>query len=335
MSEGVRQRRSPAGKRLQRATFGGLGLLVLVFFAVGVVVAPEEPGMWRGLVLTVVPVVWILVRWGRYRRPAKVERWQDVVPALVRSREEYCLVLRAFGEDGRITLPDGAGMKAPHSSWFVPNTTLEQVVAKAVRRSLGFTTYAIVDQDLRKAPPGPVWLRAGAEWKTPVAALIARAHSIVLVLPPGQEVRDGLKWEVGQITRRGFQTRTTVLLPPPRHGRWVAEGYPEAFRSLCVVLATFESFIGEVDDVGPLDVEALRSRIAGTEPPSVMIAKMSRKGPFDDPELACWNAPKRKLVGDATYLEALHKQGVLWSTEAELSGFGFDARYPEPWPPVD
>jgi hypothetical protein len=98
----------------------------------------------------------------------------------------------------------------------------------------------IVDQSVHRASPGPVWLRTGDHWKTQVEQLIDCAHSIVLTLPPGEDVRSGLNWEIGQIVRRCHQTRVTILLPPPDQ-----DGYRQAFDNLCDV---FTASVCDIDD---------------------------------------------------------------------------------------
>jgi hypothetical protein len=55
---------------------------------------------------------------------------------------------------------------------------------------------------------------ADDEWQEAVSTLIRRAHSIVLLLPPGQEIRDSFRWEIDQLTQRGLQSRVTIVLPP-------------------------------------------------------------------------------------------------------------------------
>jgi hypothetical protein len=47
-----------------------------------------------------------------------------------------------------------------------------------------------------------------------VDGLINRAHSIVLLLPPGHPVRAGLVWEVQRIAARDRQRRVVIVFPP-------------------------------------------------------------------------------------------------------------------------
>jgi hypothetical protein len=104
-----------------------------------------------------------------------------VIAPLVASARTFCLVLRPFGGDGEIVLP--------HRMYGA--STIEQVIARSARKVARLATYAVVDQTRRLGPPGPVFVRAaGDEWREALSTLIRRAHSIVLLLPPGQEIRE-------------------------------------------------------------------------------------------------------------------------------------------------
>jgi hypothetical protein len=273
------------------------------------------------------PAAWIVIAivltWGRYRQSAQTSTYQDILPRLIESNEEYCLILRPFGSDGEVVLP---------SRWFGAST-VEQVIARAAKKTpLGLTTYAIVDQNRRIAPPGPVYLRAPHDkWKSVVHTLVRRAHSIVLILPPGQDIRDSFNWEIDQLTQHGLQSRVTVVLPPdflyPDH-------YPKAFHQACVLVAALEGFARSIDEVVSLRVHDLEVSI--TERTHVL--KYCRSDPMKDPELRWWYIRKRKIpMGNAGwslfYFRALG--AAFETTRKELSCLGFAARYPWPLPPGD
>ncbi len=267
-------------------------------------------------------VIAIVITWGRYRRSARTSTYQDILPRLVESNEEYCLILRPFGSDGEVVLP---------SRWFGAST-VEQTIALAAKKTLGLTTYAIVDQNRRVAPPGPVYLRAPHDkWKSVVHTLIRRAHSILLILPPRQDIRDSFKWEIDQLTQHELQSRVTVVLPPdflyPDH-------YPKAFHQACVLVATLEGFARSIDEVVSLRVHDLEVSI--TERTHVL--KYCRSDPMKDPELRWWYIRKHKIptgsVGwSSFYFRAL--SAAFETTKKELSCLGFAARYPWPLPPED
>ena len=180
------------------------------------------------------------VRWGRYKRSASTRPCSEVIAPLVASAKEFCLVLRPFGGDGEIVLP--------HRMFGA--STVEQVIARSARKVAGLATYAVVDQKRRLAPPGPVFVSAtDDEWQEAVSTLIRRAHSIVLLLPPGQEIRDSFRWEIDQLTQRGLQSRVTIVLPPDRLYR---HDFPKRFHDACIVAAALEGFAGSIDDVDPM-----------------------------------------------------------------------------------
>ena len=68
------------------------------------------------------------------------------------------------------------------------------------------------------APPGLTYLRAPDDgWHLPVHRLIARAHTIFLLLPD-LPIGQGLEWEVSAIARLGLRSRVIFVLPPPEKG---------------------------------------------------------------------------------------------------------------------
>lgn len=111
----------------------------------------------------------------------------------------------------------------------------------------------------RLAPPGPVFVSAADdEWQEAVSTLIRRAHSIVLLLPPGQEIRESFRWEIDQLTQRGLQSRVTIVLPPDQLYR---HDFPRRFHDACIVAAALEGFAGSIDDVDPMKVHDLEVSI--------------------------------------------------------------------------
>ena len=258
-------------------------------------------------------IFFILVTWGRYKRSARTKPYQEVLDPLVRSDEEYCLILRPFGSDGEIVLPH-AGPGA---------ATIEQVVARAARKTLRLRTYAIVDQDRRLAPPGPTYLRAPHdEWQIAALTLIRRAHSVVLILPPGQEIRSSFKWEISQLVEHGLQSRVIIVLPPDR---LYPDDYPQALRQARVLVGALEGFTVEGADLHP--------------PERTHVLKFCRSTAFEDPQLRFWDF--RSFIEEYQPKVMRWVKWGLWipfyrnalrdafdSTERELSTLNFGARYP-------
>jgi hypothetical protein len=188
----------------------GVGVIIT-----GYVVVPHGPS-WR------IPLIWVfwlacglgalVVSASRYGRSASAKPYREVGPALVASRQEFCLLLRPFGSDGELLLRNP---RKRQRLFFVFETkTAEQAVGDAVASALGLPTYAIVDQSRTLSPPGVTFVRAtNEEWQTAAATLIRRAHSIVLLIPP-EEVRDGFRWEIAQLAKAGLQDRVILFMPP-------------------------------------------------------------------------------------------------------------------------
>jgi hypothetical protein len=213
--------------RFYRST-GFVGLVVIlvlglwsIAYAVG---RGSAPPISRGLAISLAGVA-VAVAGGatRYGRSSATHDYAEILIPLEHSEREYCVVLRPFGRDGEIVLP-----KTRRIRLFMPNMTMEQAVAKAVRRALHLETYAIVDQTVSFAPPGPTFMRASNdEWKVVAQRLIRGARSILLVLTPGREIGEGFGWEIEQIVDCALQSRVIIVLPPCDQG---VRAYKEARR---------------------------------------------------------------------------------------------------------
>lgn len=286
-------------------TFGWWGLYGMLVAAVavgaavhvGFVESVHYPAMWKAVLPVSVSVVVVVVRWGRPTRPSSTARWQDVVDPLVSSKEEFCLVLRPFGADGRIITRLLPARRLPlrQVGDLTPTVTLEQLIGGCVTKSLGLRTFALVDQDQILAPAGPVWLRASnTDWQQPVDAMIRRAHTIVLVLPPGQQIRESVRWEIRQIARNRRQYRVVIILPP--HDR-DESAYRASRRQAAVVLAALEDPFGEVSRVSA-EAVAEHERNLGTR---ALVARLSPDGP------RWWvSVPRRwSRLGTGTYEDCL------------------------------
>ncbi len=200
-----------------------------------------------GILIGAIAMVNVVVATRNYRRSSATFGYDEILPLLERSEREYCLVLRPFGRDGEVILPvdiparkavpnaglseDNPTTRTEHArgttvrtapipnrdakTFFTPNTTMEQVVVTAARAALGLETYGLVNQKVLFAPPGLTYMRASDDdWKCVAQRLIRRAHSIVLILPPGRETGAGFTWEVEQIVHYGKASRVVIVLPP-------------------------------------------------------------------------------------------------------------------------
>jgi hypothetical protein len=330
------------GRKLRRG-FGWrgwyllLGVPVSVFIYIQLTADSERYGPYADIMLgparmvrpaliaSLTIILAIAVSWGRYKRSMRTKHYQEIVDPLVASREEYCLILRPFGSDGEIVIPHSA----PGAS------TIEQVIARAVRRSLGLKTYAIVDQDRRLAPPGPIYLRAPHDkWQHAVQTLIRRAHSVVLILSPGQDIRSSFEWEIEELTRHELQSRVVIVLPPDR---LYPNDYPQAFQYACVLVEALQGFAGSVAGVDPLRVLDFERKLPGR----THVLKYCRSSAVVEPELFFWDfdiyqksIPRvLRWVRWGQWMQ-FYKRALVeafGTTERELSKLGFAARYPY-WP---
>jgi hypothetical protein len=324
-----------------------LGLIFIFVFAVNVAILVIDGFRWESAgwaVLTVPFLLASVVATAKYRRSSRTADAKDVLFPLVRSEQEYCLLLRPFGRDGGIILPSTIWRFKGMTFLWRLNTTLEQVVASAVRTALGLATYGMVDQNVMFAPPGPKFVRASNhDWKRVAQELIQRAHSIILVLPPGRAVGDGLAWEVEKIVDNHIQARVLIVLPPCDQD---ARAHLEALREAGVLLALMEGS-GRRADLNQMRAQEIADGLS-TAALLVRWTKDSRhrqwvlKPHKKQGSPILWRlrvlAARGKtivvgdetynvLVGDTTYAGGIF--AFLREIEFELSNWGFEERYPK------
>jgi len=258
-----------------------------------------------------------------YRRSAATLDHRDALGRLASSTQEFCLILRPFGRDGRVVVPD-TRVNNLLSRWANPNLTLEQVVAHAARTALNHPTYAIVDQARFLAPPGPTYLRVpDPEWQRVAQRLIARAHSIVLVLPPDPDMRAGFSWEIEEIVRAGVQHRVIIVLPPPDQD---VHGHYSALQRASLLLAALGGS-GRQDDVDPFTVYEYELQLSA----STVVLKCTQGHQVHAWSMRPTELPRgrrraREAVASTSYVPALAEAIV--DTERELLGLDFGVRYP-------
>jgi hypothetical protein len=252
------------------------------------------------------------------RRSAATLDHRAALRRLASSTQEFCLILRPFGREGQVIVPN-TRRDDVLDRWANPNLSLEQVVALAARTALGHPTYAIVGHASFHAPPGPTYLRVpDPEWQRVARRLIARAHSIVLLLPSDPDVRAGFSWEVEQIVRAGVRHRVIMVLPPPDQD---ADGHRAALQRASLLLAALGGS-GRQDDVDSFTIYEYELQLAvGT-----VVLKCTRGGRVYAWSVRTPRRRSREIVATTSYVPALAE--AIADTERELLGLGFHVRYP-------
>jgi hypothetical protein len=294
--------------------------------------------LWSRSVVVIVSAFAFSLAMRGYKNTQKTSPCAAVLPPLVSSPEEFCLILRPFGSDGGIiinapkTFRDGR--ERGSVAVFRRTLTMEQIIAQAGERTLGQKTYAMVDQDKLLAPPGPVYMRAPhRDWQDAVGALIRRSYAIFLVLPANQELRDSFNWEIEQIIANELQSRTVIILPP--HDPDPA-GFATCIRHAAVLAATMESIAGTVAAADPSAVRRYETQLAAEKPLMIKFAQSDRDSNSSLLRLVAVDPPGKKRravlrkvkleVTASTYASALGK--ALAEIHRELAGTSFSARYP-------
>jgi len=269
----------------------------------------------------------------KYRLAKATKPYEKVVDPLIKSDREYCLVLRSFGEDGKVVLPrEYKKGRVGLAYGITPNLTMEQVVAVAVEESLSLPTYAIVDQSVALAPPGLTFIRvANDQWKAAVAKLIKRAHTVVLLLGRYQEIGSGFAWEIEQLVRSGISSRVVLTLPPPDQDEF---SHQRALHQASVLLALLTSTGGlsELEQFRVYEHEMQLSPttlvVSTTETSAIRFWHVKEGTP--KPRAGLWS--RIKNYAGPTYVTNLQYKGAIsearTETEKQLKGHSFSARYP-------
>jgi hypothetical protein len=327
-------------RRIRRAIgWGGLCYVVLAVVCIVALLSHALPvsnvEAWRLILLPAAGLAVLGYRMRGYQKPQVTRSYQEVLTPLLASAEEFCLVLRPFGQDGETFLRKYRRSKRDirHVDQFpyADILTMEQVIARSARQALRLDTYALVDQNRKLAPPGPVYVRAPDEsWQEAVLALVQRAHSIILWLAPGQDLRASFHWEVEQIVQARRQFRTIIVLPPPDQQ---ADAYQQAVNQATVLLAAMESDTGKLADADPVYVRHYQDMLAD----NTLMAKFEAAEGGSGAVLRRWYATgRRKWWGGKMPLDvSAYEKGLVFlitRTEGELAGQPFTARYPSRQP---
>lgn len=331
-----------------------IGILVLIAIATFMNVrgwGEHVPALLHKVVWAAIaaPIIAIVAA-KKYRRPSSTIDYREILTPLVRSEREYCLVLRPFGWDGQIVLPklpknssatpwrrfrenikrDQIVATLVESTGFTGNVTIEQAVATAARKELEIDTYGIVDQNARFAPPGPKFMRVpNDEWKMVVQRLIRRAHSIVLILPPGGDISsEGFTWEIEQIVYSCIQSRVILVLPPSDQDVHV---HRAALQQACVLLALLHGS----DEQGGLDRFKAYEYELQVHASTLLMKYTERndvhwwtavEGSIPQQKIPLIGRRRRSVTDEAAYISCLTE--AFKETEHELSRFSFATRYP-------
>jgi len=293
-------------------------------------------GLWSRSAVVMLSAVGLSLAMRGYKKTQTTSPCEAMLPPLVSSPQEFCLILRPFGSDGGIiinapkTFRDGR--ERGSAAVFRRTLTLEQIIAQAAERTLSQKTYAMVDQDKLLAPPGPVYMRAPhRDWQDAVGALIRRSYAIFLVLPANQELRDSFNWEIEQIIANELQSRTVIILPP--HDPDPA-GFARSIRQAAVLAAAMDGIAGTMAAAHPPAARRYETQLAAEKPLMIKFAKPDRDSnnsllrwvAVDPPGTKRRVFPGKVKVTANTYSDALGK--ALTVIHRELAGTSFSARYP-------
>jgi hypothetical protein len=154
----------------------------------------------------------------------------------------------------------------------------------------------LVDPALKILPRSPRYISSdNFEWRDVVEALLRRALVTILILSPGQSVREPLRWELRRAVELGLLGRLLLVLPPPG-----TEGHTAALAAL-----------RDLNDILPA--------LGESESNWIVIF------PLDDRRYR-WFEVTSPSVADKTYYDTVSE--ILAGIAASLTGLTFAQRYP-------
>jgi len=135
-----------------------------------------------------------------------------------KDEKEFCLILRPFGRDGYLpmkSLNKGSEYQSLIKNWEKGITT-EEVIETVVKHQFpNLETIALVNPDLLMIPTSPKYIASKHDnWRWVVYELLKRTVFLFIIIPPKQEVRDSLIWEVTKAVQLGLLGRLVLILPP-------------------------------------------------------------------------------------------------------------------------
>lgn len=168
--------------------------------------------------MVMLPIYFARMWWARRldRNPISVAEFVDSIRG---TNDEYCLVLRPFGNDGHFFSRDffrGNVFQKAFVNWWRNDVVIESVIAASVQRALGMQTVAVIDpKDARTARSFTYLAITEQEWQPFVSTLARRAAVVVVLFPPGSSITPAVRWEINLLMAINLIPRLVFVLPPP------------------------------------------------------------------------------------------------------------------------
>lgn len=198
---------------------------------------PWTTKLFNGLFVIMVGLWWILViaytlyTIFSFRLAPAVDPASGFIEKITKNPVEYCLLLRPFGADGHVPIKtscEPGSQRAVFFAYVKTSKTLESIIESTVKEVLNCETIALVDPQLKILTTSPTYISADSEsWKEVVDILLKRALIVVLVLAPGQTIRESVGWEIFRAIEVGLLGRLIIVLPPPN-----VDGHEKAHKAL-------------------------------------------------------------------------------------------------------
>lgn len=136
---------------------------------------------------------------------------------VAKTKRQYCLILRPFGNDSNILLNQLFIVRRFSLPFFLHrrDLTIESVIQNEVKLSLGIDSFALVDPQIILLPTSPNFLHVQSKkWEFAIDQLLKSALLTVFIIPKEKEIRKSLIKELFRAAYNGLYGRIIIILPP-------------------------------------------------------------------------------------------------------------------------
>jgi len=161
-------------------------------------------------------VTYLKIKYGFFSKN-KIDKAEVFLQQVFRSEDEYCLVLRPFGNDASFKLQNINSeyyFDSMISNW-ADGIVIEQILEKKNKESRNIDTVALVDPRLKLIPHSPRFISTSNDtWQWVIFDLLKRALYTFIIIPPRKKITDALVWEVTKLVQLGLIGRFAIIIPP-------------------------------------------------------------------------------------------------------------------------
>lgn len=154
------------------------------------------------------------------KKSITIKSVDDYLLEVDKNNREFCFLLRPFGADGFLFLPQYRPNLVKLLWGGRTTNTVEYIIDKVAKEKFGLETVSLIDLKKKKLAPGPQYLIAKTdskdEWKIDAEKLFSRALMVFFIFPPTKESTESIEWELEQTAVKKLKDRVAIVFPPQK-----------------------------------------------------------------------------------------------------------------------